>query len=307
MAIQLEDSEALQRLEARLKILLPEEYQECYDEVQPVSMGSAGLKYGSDGKVAWDEIWGSFCDLAMAGGPPHKGTLLEPGSQAAIDAHPDRYDAVVAEIRRGIHMVTDLPAEPSPTPGWVRVNCTDETMAGWLVRAIVMENVSARLEGSRMDLPAGPDYRVEKEIKNVITSIAKTCHYFVDHMWSGQRRDIAELLEEMATESPLLQPAVLDQGLGQDELRVHMAGRIEQATGLTRSQHSYVGWLGLECPSVRAAIWMMRALVTENILSRREETVLFIPVDPKSDPDGTTAVQGLVHVHRLAVARDVLK
>ena len=39
-------------------------------------MRAAGLKYDADGKVAWDEIWGSFCDLAMAGGPPHKGKLL---------------------------------------------------------------------------------------------------------------------------------------------------------------------------------------------------------------------------------------
>ena len=31
-------------LEARLKTLLPEEYQDSYEDVQPVSMGSAGLE-----------------------------------------------------------------------------------------------------------------------------------------------------------------------------------------------------------------------------------------------------------------------
>ena len=92
MTLGVEDQEALAALEFRLRTVLPEEYQDCYEEVEPVPMGSAGLKYGSDGKVAWNEMWATFCDLAMAGGPPHKGTLLEPGTQAEIDAQPDRYD-----------------------------------------------------------------------------------------------------------------------------------------------------------------------------------------------------------------------
>src|ERR1700761_5122739 len=84
-------------LEARLKTLLPEEYQDSYEDVQPVSMGSAGLKYDEDGRVAWDEIWKSFCDLAMAGGPPHRGRLLEPAARAEIDLQPERYEAVMEE------------------------------------------------------------------------------------------------------------------------------------------------------------------------------------------------------------------
>lgn len=79
-------------------------------------------------------------------------------------------------------MVTDLRANPS-IPGWVGVHCASQTMAEWLVRAVVTENISARCEGSVLDLPAGPVYRVEKEIKNVITAIAKTSHYWLEHMW----------------------------------------------------------------------------------------------------------------------------
>src|SRR5882724_8711261 len=108
MAINSEDHGEFDDLETRLRILLPEQYQDCYDDIQPVSMGSAGLKFGNDGRVAWDEIWGSFCDLAMAGGPPHKGTLLEPGCEDEIDRHADRYREVVGEICRGIAMVTGL-------------------------------------------------------------------------------------------------------------------------------------------------------------------------------------------------------
>ena len=81
--MNVDDRAALDVLDLRLRTLLPEEYQDSYEDVQPAPMRSAGLKFDADGKVAWDEIWGSFCDLAMAGGPPHKGALLEPGTGAA--------------------------------------------------------------------------------------------------------------------------------------------------------------------------------------------------------------------------------
>ena len=299
---------AFEALEFRLKTLLPEEYQECYDEVEPVSMGSAALKYGRDGKVAWNDIWSTFCDLAMAGGPPHKGALLEPGSRAAIDAEPDRYRQVVDEICRGVSMVTDLPAEPSPVPGWVRVDCETSGMAEWLVRAIVMENVSARCQGALLDLPAGPGYRVEKEIKNVITVIAKTCHYWLGHMWATQRRDIANLFATMAAESPLVQPAFADDDFQADRhqaLCTKMGETIHRLTGLHPSNHRYTGWLGLECPNVRAAVWMMRAMVAANVLARREETTLFVPVNPATDPEGETVVKPVIRIHGFASAQGI--
>ena len=92
------DRNALDVLDARLRAMLPEKYQDRYDDVQPVSMGSAGLKYDLDGRVAWDEMWATFCDLAMAGGPPHKGALLGPATPAAIDAQPDRHDLSLIHI-----------------------------------------------------------------------------------------------------------------------------------------------------------------------------------------------------------------
>jgi hypothetical protein len=298
---------ALEALDARLKTLLPEEYRDGYEAMQPISMGSAALKFDAQGKVAWDQIWGSFCDLAMAGGPPHKGTLLEQGHEADIDAQFGRYDEVAEEICRGIRLVTGLRSYVSPTPGWVSVTCHGDAMAGWLVRAIVMENVSARRRGAVLELPAAPHFRLEKEIKNVVTVIAKTCHYWLGHMPFGQQRAIAELFVTMAVESPLVEPDLSspDARIADRELETKLAALIQRDTDLRRSDRQCPGWLGVECPNVRSAVWMMRALVASNVLSRREGTVLFVPVNAATDPSGTIVAGAVARIHRCASARGI--
>ena len=293
-------------LDSRLKTLLPTEYQETYEQIEPKPMRSAGLKYDADGQVAWDQIWGSFCDLAMAGGPPHKGRLLEPGTQADIDAAFDRYDEVADEICRGIRMVTGLRAYVAPDPGWICVTCHGDAMAGWLVRAIAMENVAVRRRGAILELPVSPHFRLEKEIKNVITVIAKTCHYWLGHMPEEQRRAIGDLFNAMATESPLIEPDLssADSAKSRD-LASRLAEQIHRATGLQPSPKRYLGWLGVECPSVRFAVWMMRALVASNVLARREGTVLFVPVNPSTDPRGAFVADAVVRTHQCASARGI--
>ena len=309
MPTNLDEQKTLKALDEKLRIVLPEDYQDHYEDVQPVSMGSAALKFAKDGKVAWDAIWGTFCDLAMAGGPPHKGILLQPGSLAEIAAQSDKYQQVVAEICRGVTLVTEFPVQPSPMPGWVRVQCESSVMAEWLVRAIVMENVSARSEAFLLDLPAGPGYRIEKEIKNVITSIAKTCHYWLYHMGQTQQRQIEDLFATLALEAPLIQPALADddsQRANCQALRLRITEAIQQATGLRSARNQYTTWLGLECPNVRAAIWMMRAMVVSNVLSRREGTALFVPVNPTTDPAGDRVIQSVIRTHGFARTRRVL-
>ena len=108
-------SAAIQQAEERLQILLPGIYRGRTDEVRPVSMGSAPLAFDIDGNVEWDRMWGSFCDLAMAGGPPHKGKLLEPGTQESIIAEPEKYARICDEIVRGISLAARLQAAPGPT------------------------------------------------------------------------------------------------------------------------------------------------------------------------------------------------
>ena len=280
MTIEAKAAFVFDDLESRVRMLLPEMYQDCYHDVQPVSMGSAGLKYGEDGRVAWNEIWRSFCDLAMAGGPPHRGTLLEPGPAQEIESAREQYDAAVLEICRAITLVTGLLAEPSDVPGWVRVYCHTDAMAGWLARAIVTENVSARFDGHILSLPAGPAYTIEKEIKNVVTSLAKTCHYWVDHISPYQRQTIANLFLRMEMESPIVQPNAPGEDVdaensepGTDEI----AKLPSQRRGMQILRHRYRGWVGLDCMQAGDAVRVMRFLMAGNVFSRREGTIVFVP------------------------------
>jgi sirohydrochlorin cobaltochelatase len=300
----------LSALDQRIRTLLPEQYRERYDEVRPVSMGSAGLKYDSEGRVAWDAIWGSFCDLAMAGGPPHRGTLLEPPPPATIAVDSDAYSSVVAELCRGIGMVTGLFARPSKDIGWVRVDCTSAAMAGWLARAIVMENVSARSRGLVLLLPAAPGYRMEKEIKNVITAMAKTCHYWLDHMSQDQHWAINDLFRAMERKTPLLQtshPEDSADGETRQALSQCVADLLPRLTGLRAVPNASHRWLGIDCGGVQQAIWMMRALCASNVFSRREGCSVFVPLNPFRDPEGDLIARAFAIVYRLAVLRGVFQ
>lgn len=164
-----------------INALLPPRYRDG----RPVSsapMGSAPMRYAGDGQVAWNKMWTDYCDLALAGGPPHRDTLLEPVPPQDVKADLDSYRRVVAEVERGLRLVTGLPVVPSAQLGWVGLQCASEEMALWLLRAIIVENVCVRREGTILYLPAGPSFLLEKEIKNVITVVAKTNHYWQEHL-----------------------------------------------------------------------------------------------------------------------------
>jgi hypothetical protein len=287
MSITLEDAVALEELEKRLKEILPALYSDSYEDIQPVSMRSAPLKYDLDGNVAWNEIWASFCDLAMAGGPPHRGTLLQPASSQDIGAASEEYGRVVTELCRGVSLVTGLPAEPSRQSGWIEVHCHSAGMAAWLVRAIVMENVMSRHEKATLFLPAGPAFRLNKEIKNVITTIAKTTHYWLEHTPAEQKQSIEAIFAEITSDNALLEPALESEVISDPDTYRNLLDTIATSLDLPCFKGRYPGWIGVECPSVRKAVWIMRALVTENILARRENEVLFLPVSARSGALGS--------------------
>lgn len=241
----------LDALDAKINRLLPARYQHCYQSVPPTSMGSAGLEYDHNGRVAWGEIWTSFCDLALAGGPPHRGRLLEPVDPEAVADHPERHRAVVDELDRAIRLVSNRRLVAGYAPGWIGVPCATGEEASWLRAAVVAENVSARRRGTVLQLPAGPDFRVEKEIKNVVVALAKVGHFWDGHLSAAQQSAF-----------PV---TILDR-------------RLCEVIGRAVDTVIYPGWVGVPCDGEEMAAWLLRATAVEGLLARREVEVLYLPV-----------------------------
>jgi sirohydrochlorin cobaltochelatase len=151
-------------------------------------MAAAPIQYRENGEVAWGEMWGSFCALALEGGPPHRGEMLT--AQPMPDTHSPTYQHAVQEIVRGIQEVSGLPAA-EVRPGWIGVTCPSPAMTGWLAEAIVAEKVEAHAEANLLLVPVGDYYTVKGEIKNVITAVAKTTHYWGTHLPSEVKQTLA--------------------------------------------------------------------------------------------------------------------
>ena len=149
-------------------------------------MSAAPFVLREDGRPDWGAMWESFCELALYGGPPHRGPDNPlrapdgPGGVATSDL------AILDEMRRGIWETTGLYAEPAG-PGWLAVTCESRRMAAWLCATIILENVEARIEEDRLLVPAGPGYRLEDEVKSIITVVAKTHHYWQAHITGDDR------------------------------------------------------------------------------------------------------------------------
>jgi sirohydrochlorin cobaltochelatase len=151
-------------------------------------MASAPMKYNEDGSVDWGNMWDSFCVLASAGGPPHRGTMLYP--EEGADPNSEAYKNAANEIIRGIYLVSGLKATPAE-PGWIAVECPMDGMADWVAEQGVQENVMLRADGNRFYVPCGEHWAVKGEIKNVITVVAKTTHYFADHIPEDMKTTMA--------------------------------------------------------------------------------------------------------------------
>jgi hypothetical protein len=147
-------------------------------------MAAAPFVWRQDGRPDWGSMWTSFCELALYGGPPHRGPESALRAPTAAVAASDA--AMLAEMRRGIWETTGLYAEPA-TPGWLAVTCDSPTMAAWMCAAIILENVEARVEEDRLLVPAGPGYTLKDEVKSIITVVAKTHHYWTAHVAAGER------------------------------------------------------------------------------------------------------------------------
>jgi hypothetical protein len=102
-------------------------------------------------------------------------------AQEDVDPQNQAYQWAAHEIMRGIKLVSGLDACPD-APGWVAVECGTVSKATWLTTHIEAEQVQARCRGTHVLLPVGADYTLTGEIKNVITVVAKTTHYWDVHI-----------------------------------------------------------------------------------------------------------------------------
>jgi hypothetical protein len=137
------------------------------------------MVYHEDGSVAWEQMWDSFCELASAGGPPHRGQMLF--APRMEDPTTPAYQQVRDELIRGIRLVSGLKATPVK-PGWLAVQCTNAAQARWLSEQIMQENVESFANGDYFYIPVSAGYTTTGEIKNVITVVAKTTHYWQEHV-----------------------------------------------------------------------------------------------------------------------------
>jgi sirohydrochlorin cobaltochelatase len=151
-------------------------------------MAAAPLKYSPDGAVDWGNMWDTFCALAQEGGPPHRGTMLHAPERP--DTASAGYRFAADEIIRGVAEVSGLRATAA-APGWIAIACGSVGMARWLSEAIERENVRARCDGALLLVPVGEDFTLKGEIKNVITAVAKTTHYWQEHLAPEVKRALA--------------------------------------------------------------------------------------------------------------------
>ncbi|HTG10375.1 MAG TPA: hypothetical protein VK746_06225 [Candidatus Eisenbacteria bacterium] len=149
------------------------------------AMASAPFVWRRDGRPDWSAMWTTFCDLALHGGPPQRGALQALRGPSVDGRAARSAPEIAAELRRGIEETTGLGVEAAE-PGWIAITCASARMAAWLCAAIILENVDARVEGARLLVPAGPGFALEDQVKSVVTVVAKTHHYWREHLESAR-------------------------------------------------------------------------------------------------------------------------
>ena len=195
------DEDALQKMLSKIDETLPSRQLRDPNEFGNVPTITLELIFDNKGAVHWEQMFGSipldvksanlFGELALAGGTSHRQELLETVNPDDCLTHPDEYNAVLTELDQGIHTITGLEIVESKNPGWIGVQCDNQEMAIWLVRAIIVENVMVRREENTLYLPAGPHYTVTDEILSIVTVMVKTWRFWMEYITQRQWQDVA--------------------------------------------------------------------------------------------------------------------
>ena len=306
MTLSLDNRRTLEALEVRLRVLLPEEYQDSYETCEPKPMGSAGLKYGADGQVAWDEMWGASaiwrwpagrrtrarCSSRLARGDRRASRSLRRGRRRDLPRHHDGDRSPRASVA---------------DPGWVRVTCFSDAMAGVAAaRHRDGERVGARAAARPSICRPRPASGSKRRSRTSSPSSPRPATTGSGHMPREQQRAIADLFAAHGGGVATHRSGRRREDGARASAPEGLSRAIERETGWKAAHHQYRGWLGVECSTVKAAIWMMRMMVASNVLSRREGTVLFLPVNDVSDAGGEIVTRLLTRVHRFAAARSIV-
>lgn len=150
-----------------------------FDPGASAPMSSAPFEFLPDGRPDWGAMWTTFCELALYGGPPHRGEdnpVPEPG-----DSTQPLRGEMLTELQRGITETTGLESRSTDEP-WLSIRCHSTRMAAWMCAAIILENVDARCEREQLQVPACQGFELKNEIKSLITVIAKVHHYWQAHL-----------------------------------------------------------------------------------------------------------------------------
>jgi sirohydrochlorin cobaltochelatase len=145
-------------------------------------MSAAPFVYRADGSPDWGSMWQTFCELALYGGPPHRGedsALQDPEASAPLAGD------TLAHLQRGIVEVSGLNSDLRDD-GWLAVHCGSKRMAAWMCAAIILENIEARCEGEDLLLPAAEGFELTNEVKSLVTVVAKCNHYWQAHLMDKQ-------------------------------------------------------------------------------------------------------------------------
>ena len=153
-------------------------------------MPAAPMVYRDDGGVDWGNMWDTFCALALDGGPTHRDEVNAISASTAVNPQHPTYAFAVAEICRGIFEVSGFHATAAE-PGWIAVPCAFAGQAGWLAAAIEVEHVAAREQNGVLYVPVAETFTLKGEIKSVITVVAKTTHYWTEHLPPEVKRSLA--------------------------------------------------------------------------------------------------------------------
>lgn len=140
-------------------------------------MAAAPMKYDENGKPIWDQMWDDFCGLAAEGGPSHKETkdrILFDKEQTEV-----KDQNKLNELVRGLKLLKAKTVETGRN--LVKIDLGYKYKADWYAKVINLENVSAKVEESKLILPYSDKFDIEKEIKSLLTVWGKANHYWNNH------------------------------------------------------------------------------------------------------------------------------